>query len=247
MSLGRAIIQAGWDDAPWLSDEVKAEMLASTPPHLREARSKGIPGLGSGAVYPISVDDIKVDPFEIPAHYRKMYALDVGWNKTAALLAAVDPDTDTIYIVAEHYMGDARPEIHAAALKSWGEWIPGVIDPASRGRSQVDGQKLMQIYKQIGLRIKDAKNQVEAGLYYTWDRLSCGKIKVFSNLSNFFSEYIIYRRDINGKIIKEKDHLMDCLRYIVLNINNAQAKPVRGTGPGADNFGESYGIRKYQV
>ena len=212
MSLGRAIIQAGWDDAPWLSDEVKAEMLASTPPHLREARSKGIPGLGSGAVYPISVDDIKVDPFEIPAHYRKMYALDVGWNKTAALLAAVDPDTDTIYIVAEHYMGDARPEIHAAALKSWGEWIPGVIDPASRGRSQVDGQKLMQIYKQIGLRIKDAKNQVEAGLYYTWDRLSCGKIKVFSNLSNFFSEYIIYRRDINGKIIKEKDHLMDCLR-----------------------------------
>lgn len=238
----KAIIQAGWDDAPWLEESVKRDMLSSTPDHLRDARSKGIPGLGSGSVYPISADDIKVDPFPIPPHYKKMYALDVGWNRTAALLAAVDPDTDTIYITAEHYMGDTRPEIHAAAIKSWGEWVPGVIDPASRGRSQVDGSRLLTIYKQLGLRIKPAKNEVEAGIYYTWDRLSCGKIKVFSNLPNFFTEYLVYRRDLNGKIIKEKDHLMDCLRYIVLNINTAQQQPTRNHQYGAMSGRPRYDI-----
>jgi len=49
----RAMVMAGWDDVPHLSEQQKKLMLAETPPYLRDARSKGIPSLGAGAIYPV--------------------------------------------------------------------------------------------------------------------------------------------------------------------------------------------------
>lgn len=224
LNRSKAVIQAGWDDAPWLDEAVKVRMLDDTPPHLRDARSKGYPALGSGNIYPIPLEQIMVAPFKIPDHYKIMYALDVGWNRTAALWAAIDPDTDVIYIYDEHYQGELQPSSHAEAIKSRGAWIQGVIDPASRGRSQTDGSKLRSMYKDLGLHLSDAKNEVEAGLNATWNRLAAGKIKVFNHLQNFQKEYTLYRRDLKGHVIKENDHLMDCLRYIVNNSQRALSK-----------------------
>src|SRR5690606_34920194 len=81
----RCCITLSWDDIPWLSEESKSDILASTPPHLRNTVSKGIPSVGAGAVYPIPLEDVLVSPFPIPEHYRKMYGLDVGINTTAAV------------------------------------------------------------------------------------------------------------------------------------------------------------------
>jgi hypothetical protein len=115
--------------------------------------------------------------------------------------------------------------MHAYAVRKRGDWITGVIDPASKGRSQVDGQQLMHIYKNdLGLKIFPAKNEVESGITLAWQLLSTGKLKVFSNLTHFAREYVVYRRDKNGKIIKEKDHLMDCMRYIVNNQKRMDVK-----------------------
>ena len=48
-------------------------------------------------------------------------------------------------------------------------------------------------------------------------------MKFFSTLPNLFGEFRIYRRDENGKIVKENDHLMDALRYgIRTGINIAE-------------------------
>jgi phage terminase large subunit-like protein len=227
----KAVIQAGWDDAKWLSEESKRQMLDDTPPHLRAARSKGIPAMGSGNVFPIPFEEITVAPFKIPEHYKRMYALDVGWNRTACLWAAQDPDTGTIYIYDEYYMGQQEPAIHAHAIRSRGDWITGVIDPASKGRSQADGQQLLHLYKnEQGLTVFPAKNEVETGITLMWQLLSTGKLKVFANLGNFAREYMIYRRDTNGKIIKEKDHLMDCARYIVNNQKRMHVKRTNQSG-----------------
>lgn len=237
----KAVVQAGWDDAAWLEEADKKRMLDDTPPHLRAARSKGIPAMGSGNIYPLPFEEISVTPFKIPDHYKRMYALDVGWNRTAALWAAQDPDTDVIYIYDEHYVGKQEPPMHAAAIRGRGEWMTGVIDPASRGRSQVDGSQLIHMYKhELGLNIFPAKNEVESGISNVWQLMSMGKLKIFSHLSSFAQEYIIYRRDQNGKIVKENDHLMDCLRYIVNNLKRAHAKRVK-TG------GDIDGSRRYDI
>lgn len=230
----KALVMAGWDDVPHLGEAEKARMLAETPPHLRDARSKGIPSLGAGAIYPVPETEIVVPDFAIPPHWLRLYALDVGWNRTAALWGAWDVENDVIYLVAEHYRGQAEPSIHADAIKAKGG-IPGVIDPAARGRSQRDGEQLLQNYKDLGLVLTLAINGVESGIYEVWQRLSTGRLKVFQSLNHWRSEYRLYRRDEKGRIVKENDHLMDDTRYLC----NAKAaewklkdipKPVRRRG-----------------
>jgi hypothetical protein len=217
ITASRYLVTAGWDDVPHLDARTKAELLASTPPHLRDARTKGIPSLGSGAVYPIPLDEVLVAPFRIPAFWPRAYALDVGWKRTAALWGALDRETDTLVCYSEHYAGQAVPAVHASAIKARGEWIPGVVDPASRGRAQGDGEQLIDTYRGEGLKLTPAKNAVESGLFDVYQRLTTGRLKFFTTLTNLQAEYRMYRRNERGAIIKDYDHLMDCLRYLTVS------------------------------
>ena len=208
-------VTAAWDDVPHLDEKTKEELYNSTMPYLREARSKGIPSLGSGAIYPIPLDEVTVRPFAIPPYWRRGYGLDVGWNRTAAVWGAEDPTDGTLYAYAEHYRGQAIPAVHTISIKARGDWIRGAIDPASRGRSQDEGQQLFVTYGALGLKLVPAINAIDAGLYEVWSRLETGRLKIFTTLQNTQAEYRIYRRDENGRIVKKNDHLMDALRYMV--------------------------------
>lgn len=212
----RLCVQATWDDVPHLTAKVKEDLLSGMEPHMRDARTKGVPMLGAGVIYPVPESAIVCDPFELPEYWPKAYGLDVGWNRTAALWGAWDRDSDTVYLYSEHYMGQAAPAVHASAIKSRGAWMWGAIDPASAGSGQVDGRKLREEYAKEGLNLVDADNAVEAGLHAVYQRLVSGRLKVFSSLRNWLSEYRIYRRDERGKIVKENDHLMDTTRYLIM-------------------------------
>ena len=217
ISESKYLVQASWDDVPHLTEKTKAELMAATPPYLRDARSKGEPSLGAGAIYPIELSEIEVDPFPIPPYWPRAYALDVGWNRTAALWGALCREEDCWYLYTEHYRGKAEPSTHATAIKARGEWIPGVVDPGARGRSQKDGEQLMVIYGNLGLTLTEAKNALEAGIYEVWLRLATDRIKIFKTLQNFKAEYRLYRRDENGNIVPGFDHLMDDMRYLILS------------------------------
>jgi len=43
--------------------------------------------------------------------------------------------------------------------------------------------------------------------------LAQGQLKIFNTLTNFREEFRLYRRDDKGKIVKERDHLQDALKY----------------------------------
>jgi hypothetical protein len=112
-----------------------------------------------------------------------------------------------------------------------------VIDPAARGRSQRDGKRLIDEYRDLGLDLEESDNAVEAGLHLLWEGLATGKIKVFSNLSNFFAEKRLYRRDEKGKVVKENDHLMDPARYIMLSgLARAITRPVKTNVRGSSHI-----------
>ena len=216
-TLSRSVTFAGWDDVPHLDRETKEQLMAAIPPHEREARSKGTPQLGSGAIYPVSEEQIVVDDFKCPAHWPRAYGMDVGWNRTAVIWGAWDRESDVVYLGSCHYQGQAEPIIHAAAIQARGKWIPGVIDPASRGRSQSDGEAIITQYQDCGLTLTPAVNAVEAGIFAVWTRLSTGRLKVFRSLTPWLDEFRIYRRDQNGKIVKDHDHLMDATRYLIMS------------------------------
>lgn len=213
----RYVVNATWDDVPHLSEADKSDMLASIPPYQRDARSKGIPQLGAGAIYPIPESEVICDPFEIPAWWPRSYGMDVGWNKTAAIWQAHDRDTGTHYLYSEYYRGQAEPSIHADGVQARGKWMSGAIDPASRGRGQKDGEQLLHNYRELGLNLIPALNGVESGLFDVWQMLSVGRLKVFRTLSNWLVEYRLYRRDETGKVVKTLDHLMDATRYLVVS------------------------------
>jgi len=215
------VVMATWDDAPHLSDRDKEELWDSIPPFQRDARAKGIPQLGSGAIYPVPESEFVCMPFEIPDYWPRIYGLDVGWNRTAAVWGAVDPESWTIYLYSEHYQGHAEPSVHADAIRARGAWIPGEIDPGARGRGQKDGEHLYQAYRDLGLNIKEADNAIEAGLHKTFQRFASGRLRVFSTLQNWLSEFRIYRRDDKGRIVKDNDHLMDATRYLVMGVDHA--------------------------
>jgi len=217
------------DHAPHLGEDEKAELLAACEPHLRRARSEGIPSLGSGAIYPVLEQDILVDPFPLkPWHYRA-YGMDVGWNFTAAVWMAWDKDTDIIYLYDCYKREKKEPEIHAASIKMRDakntQWV-GAIDPASAGSGQADGSQLLKMYRKLGLKLIPADNAVEAGIYAVWSRLSTGRLKVVRGaMDPLLEEYRMYRRDEKGNIVKGNDHLLDSLRYLIMS-GLPHAKPM---------------------
>lgn len=212
------IVNATWDDAPHLTEEDKVDIFEATPPHLRDARAKGIPQLGSGVIYPILEEDIVVDDFEIAPWMPKAFALDVGWNNTAVVWGAHDLESDIVYLYSAYKQGHRDPASHVSAIHARGHWIPGVIDPASIGAGQKDGKRLVDEYTDLGLDLSYADNTVEAGIFTVWERLVTGRLKVFKSLTSWLNEYRIYRRDENGKVAKDQnDHLMDCTRYLIMS------------------------------
>lgn len=235
VTTGKFLIRASWDDAPHLSEEAKAALIDSIPPFQRDARTKGIPTLGAGAIYPVPETSVFIPPFPIPAFWKRAYGMDVGWNRTAAVWGAIDPETNTVYVYAEHYMAEESPAVHASAIKGKGAWIPGAIDPASRGRTQDEGRRLIDLYKGQGLNLTPADNAVEGRLFEIYQAFLEGRLFIFNNCQNLLKEFRLYRRDEKGKVVKKDDHLMDAMRYLwstgrsIATLEKAQSKnPLAG-------------------
>lgn len=222
----RCTIPISWRDVPHLTESAMEEMRRATPAHMLSAREDGIPAIGSGRIFPVNPRDIQEKPFRIPDYWTRLFCLDVGIRKTAALWIAKDLEDGIFHIYSEHYQGGEIPSVHASSIKVRGKWIPGVIDPSARNRSPTDGQRLFDLYTAEGLILFPAKNAVESGLYKVNQLFAEDRIRVFNTLSNFFEEIKWYRRDEQGKIVKRQDHLMDALRYgIVEHDIHAIAKP----------------------
>lgn len=211
---------ASWSDNPYLLEEEKKDLLESLPPHEREAREKGIPSMGRGMVYPIAEETFVVNPFLIPEYWSKVYAIDFGWTApTAVMFGAYDRDNDIVYLYAEYYQAERTPQQHAVNLCNMGaSTMHGVYDPAGEQKSQKDGGDIVSLYRQSGLHhMSKANNAKEEGVMKVLQRFQNSKIKVFSTMTQTLREFRMHARDEKGDIKKGNDHLMDCMRYLVMS------------------------------
>ena len=223
----KSVVQAAWDDTHHLNENEKKRLRASLRSHEIEAREKGIPSLGAGKVFPLCEEDIAVDRFDIPAHFKRCFGLDFGWrNPTAAVWLAYDAEAEIVYVTDVYSQSETTPADHVAHLNARGKWIPGVADPAGFGASQADGVSLMQRYAEHGLYLQAAENTVESGIMHVLELMQAGRFKVFRDLAPWWQEFRLYRRSERGKIVKQKDHLMDATRYAVVSgLNIASVEP----------------------
>jgi hypothetical protein len=216
--MSKVVVTCTWADVPHLSEDEQQSLLASIQPYQRDARTKGVPQLGSGAVYGFPEDDLKVKDFEIPAHWTRGYGMDVGGGAkpTAALWGALDKTHDILYVISAYKSANPEPALHAASIKARGQQ-PGVADSAALIVTAHDAEQLIAVYKRLGLDIELPDKAFETGIQEVWNRISTGRLKVFASCGAFFEEFRLYRRDKHGRVVKENDHLMDCLRYLVLS------------------------------
>ena len=211
----RYAIPISWDDAPHLTEEDKKTMMAEMPPNERDARTKGIPALGSGRVYPVAEEFITTRPFEIPEYYPRAYALDFGWNNTAAVWLAQDPVTQIIYVYSTYKKGKVPDSQHAYAIKERGDWMSGAADPSGGGRRD-DGRMRIDYYRSLGLDLHPGYNSIVTGVGQIYNMLESGMLKIFSTLTELLDEYRVYRydsKDPNKIARNQDDHLLDALRY----------------------------------
>lgn len=232
----RYLQQVTWDDCPHLTPEVQAKMLDEIPEHEREMRSKGIPVLGSGMVYPIAEEALVVAAFDIPDHWPRIAGIDFGWDHpTAWVSVAWDRDSDTVYVYDVYSKSNDIPAIHAMNIKHrGGSGIPTAWPHDGLITDKTSGVTLRQLYRDEGVNMlpekfsnpptpdgKSGGNGVEAGIHAIYQRMRLGTFKVFDHLEEWLREWRGYHR-MDGKIVKKKDDLMDATRYAVMSVRYAQ-------------------------
>lgn len=231
--MAKAMIQVGWEDIPHLDEKMKANLLASIPPHELEARTKGIPTLGSGAVFPVAEDKLKVEPFVLPDHWPRIAGIDFGWDHpTAVSWLAWDRDTDTTYLYDCYKAAKTAIAVHAAAIKGRGKWIPVAWPHDGYGADgKRDGEPLRDLYKAEDVRmldshatLPDGSNSVEAGLQEMYTAMLEGRFRVFSHMNDWFNEFRTYHRK-DGKIVKLYDDALDSTRYGYVSRRFARVHP----------------------
>lgn len=217
------------EDAEHFSPEERAAIIASYPSHERKARTKGIPQLGSGRVFPIDEDEIKVKPFAIPAHWLQIGGIDFGWDHPSAAVKEVwDRDTDCVYVIAAHRQREQTPALFAATVRPWGahpdgtQWLPWAWPHDGLQHDKGSGEQLASQYRKQGLRMLPTRAQfedgsfgVEAGIAEMLDRMQTGRLKVFDTLNDWFEEFRLYHRK-EGLIVKVGDDLMSASRYALM-------------------------------
>ena len=209
------ITNAGWGDVPHLTEVEKKAAEDITPPHLLSAVKYGVPTSAVGRIYPWDFKRISCDPFLIPKNWPRVYGFDPSVNRTAALWAAHEEQTDTVYLYSEYFGTHQIPRLHAQAVQTRGSWMGGMYDPSAE-QKQFDGRQIVKIYQSFGLILHIANNAVTAGIQAVTDRVTTGRLKAFSTLGRLRFEWNNYRRDKNQIVIKEHDDLLDDLRYICL-------------------------------
>lgn len=235
-----AMVNMTIDDVDHYTAEQKAAIIASYPAHEREARTRGIPMLGSGRIFPVDEDFIKVPAFAIPAHWPQIGGLDFGWDHpSAAARLAWDRDTDTIYVTAAHRQKEQTPLMFAQTVKPWGDWLPWAWPADGLQHEKGTGKVLKDQYAGHGLAMLPAHathepadgqeegqggTSVEAGLLEMLDMMHTGRWKVFDHLTDWFEEFRMYHRK-DGKVVKLKDDVLSASRYAFMMRRFAITKP----------------------
>lgn len=218
---------ATWDDAPHLLPEERERMRKSYRRHEVDARTKGVPMLGEGAIFETPEEEIIINPFEIPPHYARIIGLDFGLDHpTAAAFCAWDRDSDVFYVYSVYRKEQRDTIYHAEAIRRRGApWIPISWPHDGTIREKSSGKELQKIYRDHGLNMLGRSARYEnnvGGAQPQWpvineviERASTGRFRVFSTCTEFFDEYRNYHtRD--GKIIARRDDVLKAVFYALM-------------------------------
>jgi hypothetical protein len=220
------------DEAEHIDEEKRRQIIAGYPAHEVEARSKGIPILGSGRIFPVEESKIVCEHRKFPEHWPRIGGMDFGWEHPFAAAELIwDRDSDVVYVNRIYRLNQATPIEHAAALRSWGKELRWAW-PRDGKRETLEGAgiALAKQYEEQGLNMlpehsqfEDGSVSVEAGLMMMLDRMRTGTLKVFKEHNDWWEEFRLYHRK-DGRVVKEGDDLLCATRYALMMLRYASTK-----------------------
>jgi phage terminase large subunit-like protein len=230
----RHVTQMDIEEAAHFSPEERKRIIASYPAHEREARTRGIPTLGSGRIFPVSEETLAIEQRDFPKHWPRIIGVDFGWDHPFAAVELVwDRNADIVYVSKCYRIREATPVIHASVLRAWGKIRIAWPRDGRRETLEGAGIALAKQYKSQGLdmlhehaQFEDGSVSVEAGLMDMLTRMESGRFKVLKHLHDWWEEFRLFHRQ-NGKVHKENDDLMSATRYAVMMLRYAQTAKAR--------------------
>lgn len=223
---------ASWDDAPHLDEKERKRLAGSYRAHEVDARTKGIPMLGEGAVFPIDDKDLRIDPIKLPPYWARIKGCDFGIDHPAAgAYLAWDRDTDTVYLVDCYKKAGELAPYHAAWFNKVDPWVPVSWPHDGMNREKNGGIRIAVGYRnhRVNMLSKSARypkapgetkdkggpQPVEPIVDELYERMKTGRFKVFSTCSVFFEEKRSYHRK-NGKLCATNDDVLKAVFYALM-------------------------------
>ena len=215
----------GWVDAPHMTEEKRNRLLAQYPSYQRDMRSKGVPLMGSGLIYEVDEELLKVEPFEIPDYWFVINGMDFGWDHPQAHIQLVwDRDADIFYLVNAFKRSKIQPFEAWHVVKPWAENVPTAWPADGLQTEKGSAKQQKDYYKESGFSMleehatwEDGGNGVWAGIMELNNLMKTGRFKVVSTLVEWFEELRQYHTKTTdggkSEIVKIKDDLLDGTRY----------------------------------
>jgi phage terminase large subunit-like protein len=228
----RSVHQMIIDEAEHISAEKRAQIIASYPPHELEARTKGVPVLGSGRIFPIAESLIVCKPRDIPSHWVRIGGIDWGYQHPAAAVeCAIDRDNDTFYVIRSFRAKEQTIIMFAAALRHWGRTLRYSWPADGKAETMVGaGVSLAQQMRDQGLALlpdhatdEQGSTSVWSGLTEMHDYMKSGRFKVFEGQNDWLEEFRLYHHK-DGKVVALGDDLLAATRYAFVMRRYAQSQ-----------------------
>ena len=171
------------------------------------------------------VDEV---PYDIRKNYTWYMAIDFGLSvPTAVLWAGVPPEGSPLYIHCEYYEKEKSSSEHKYNIydiELQQEFPPiylRLADPSGEHRDIKDMRSLFDAYAEepFALHFTPGNNDREAGIPEMVEWVKSKKV-IFNRACKYlFAEmrnYAFPEKNNNDVPIKRRDHLIDCLRYIIM-------------------------------
>ena len=231
---GQFLKNVTWDDAPHLDEETKTQLLSAIPEYQRDMRTKGLPLLGSGVIFPVNENNLKVQLDHIPDYWPRIAGIDFGgWDHpTAIVWLAWDREADIVYLYNCVRLKEDTLPVIAATIRKMKDWIPVAWPHDGLMHDRRSGVQFCELYRMEGVNMlperatfEDGSNGVDAGLMMMLERMKTGRFKVNDSPSTaqWFEEFRMYHRK-DGKIVKIIDDLLDATRYAMMMLRHAETE-----------------------
>ena len=246
--IGTRVVVVDMDDNPHLSEEGKQRQLQKYTGPEREARKSGRFVNFAGRIYPSDPPTVpEID--RVPPGAEVFRGIDPGWRHMLAVVYCYLNFEDELVVFDEIALRGATVKEACEEMRKrdlhWGYRKEGkgimplevnwtVIDPTARNKNSQTGRSDQAEFADHGIYTIPGQNAVSAGINRVRERLDAGKLIVCGNCPELLGQFKRYRwvsdtgrteHASKEQPVKKDDHLLDALRYVVMQRPLAPTKP----------------------